>query len=127
MPYQNARHLRRLAVAKVEPGDTAAALALDAGAAANVAAVLVLGVAAGPIFPALVATTPRRLAARHTANAVGFQVAAAAIGQSTLPAAVGIAAAGAGLEIMPVVLLATGLLLLAIHAILERVAPVLVE
>lgn len=105
----------------------AAVLVADAGTVTNVVAVLLLGVAAGPIFPALVATTPRRLAARHTANAVGFQVAAAAVGQSLLPAAVGVAAAAAGLEIMPIVLLGTGLLLLATHAMLERVAPVLVD
>jgi fucose permease len=77
------------------------ALALDLGAAVNVAAIALMGLAAGPIFPSLIAETPRRVASVHTANAVGVSVAAAAAGQSLLPAGIGIAADSMGLEAIP--------------------------
>jgi fucose permease len=96
-------------------------LALDLGPAATLLAVAILGSGAGPIFPSLIATTPRRLGAAHTANAVGFQVAAAALGQSLLPALVGMLAARAGLEVVPLALASLSLLLLGIHRLLESV------
>jgi fucose permease len=102
----------------------AAVLALDLGPAPTLAAVATLGIAAGPVFPTLMATTPERLAAAHTANAVGFQVAAAAVGQSLLPALVGTLADGLGLETLPIALLAGASLLAAVHERLDRTAPV---
>ena len=44
-----------------------------------------IGLALAPIFPSLIATTPERLGTAHTANGVGFQIAAAVLGQSLLP------------------------------------------
>ena len=41
-----------------------------------------MGVSLAPIFPSLIATTPARLGAVHTANGVGLQIAAAVLGQS---------------------------------------------
>jgi fucose permease len=87
----------------------AAALWIDVNAAATTAAVAVLGFACGPIFPSLIATTPDRVGAAHTANTVGFQVAAAALGQSMLPAGVGVLAQRAGIEIVPQVILLSSL------------------
>jgi fucose permease len=100
-----------------------AALALDAGPGVGLAAAAALGLAAGPIFPALVATTPHRLAAAHARNAVGFQVAAAAAGQSLLPAAAGVLADSFGLTTIPAVLLSLSVLLAVSHRLLERWAP----
>jgi fucose permease len=83
-----------------------------------------LGFASGPIFPSLIATTPRRFPQAHSANAVGLQVAAAAVGQSILPASVGVLADSFGLEVIPTALLSAALLLLAVYAVLQTVAPV---
>jgi len=59
-----------------------------------------MGLAAAPVFPSLIATTPARLGSAHTGNAVGFQIAAAAIGQSLIPALTGLLAGRLGLEIV---------------------------
>ncbi len=95
----------------------AALLALDLGAAASLIAAAALGFCAAPIFPALIGATPRRLGPAHTANAVGVQVAAAALGQSSLPALSGVLAAHAGLELIPAALLTFALGLFAVNAL----------
>ena len=91
-------------------------LALDLGVGPSVAVAALLGFALAPVFPALIAMTPSRLGAAHTANLVGIQVAAAALGQSTLPALLGHAAEVAGLESVPRLLLGLALGLLLVHA-----------
>jgi fucose permease len=78
------------------------------------------GAACGPVFPSLMAMTPARAGAAHTANAVGFQVATAALGQSLLPGLVGVAARARGLEVIGPLLFAAALALLALHAALAR-------
>jgi fucose permease len=93
----------------------AALLALRLGPVATLAAVALLGLVAGPVFPSLIATTPARVGEAHVANAIGFQVAAAALGQSLLPALAGILAERAGLEILGPLLLGAGLALFLIH------------
>jgi fucose permease len=93
----------------------AALLALRLGPVATFTAVALLGLAAGPVFPSLIATTPARVGEAHAANAIGFQVAAAALGQSLLPALAGVLAERAGLEVLGPLLLAAGLALLLIH------------
>ncbi|HWQ36558.1 MAG TPA: MFS transporter [Blastocatellia bacterium] len=90
-----------------------------------------IGVASGPVFPSLIATTPARLGERHTANGVGFQIAAAVLGQSLLPALAGVLARQFGLEIIGPALLAAAVALLALHealpvatSVLTRTAPI---
>jgi fucose permease len=101
-------------------GAAAALLALDLAPAANLAAAAGLGFLAAPIFPALIGATPARLGPAHTANAVGVQVAAAALGQSLLPALTGVLAARLGLELLPRALVALALGLLAVDALVRR-------
>lgn len=74
-----------------------------------------MGLAAAPIFPALIATTPARLGARHATHSIGFQIAAAVLGQSLLPGTIGLLAQAAGLEVVSPVLLGAALLLLGLH------------
>jgi fucose permease len=81
-----------------------------------------IGVACGPIFPSLIAATPARLGAPHAANAVGFQVAAAAIGQAFLPWATGWLARICGLAVLGPVLVVLAVALAAIHELLARSA-----
>ena len=78
-----------------------------------------MGLASAPVFPSLIAATPMRLGPAHTSNGVGFQIAAAVLGQSLLPALVGLLAGRFGLEIVPPVLFIAGVLLFALFQALE--------
>lgn len=100
-----------------------ALVALDLGRAPTLVGLAALGFSCGPIFSALVATTPLRLGGAHTANAVGFQVAAAALGQSLLPTTFGIAAAARGIHVLPYLILGSTLALLVAYELLAAVAP----
>jgi fucose permease len=83
-----------------------------------------LGLSSAPIFPSLIATTPERLGRQHTASGVGFQIAAAVLGQSLLPALIGVLARQFTLEIIGPALLVAALILFALHeAILALGAP----
>src|SRR5260370_39290393 len=70
------------------------------------AAMAVLGVVQAPVYPALVTLTPSQFGSTHTANAVGFQVAAGVVGGAGLPALMGVLAQGFGLETIVPTLLA---------------------
>jgi fucose permease len=73
-----------------------------------------MGLASAAVFPSLIATTPERLGEANTANGVGFQIAAAVLGQSLLPAIVGLMASRFGLEIIGPSLFAAAILLLVL-------------
>jgi fucose permease len=98
---------------------------LNAGAAWTSLGVLLAGLASGPIFPSLVATTPARLGHRHAANAVGFQIAASAVGLSVLPGLVGVAADRFGVESIARLVAALAFLLVIVYRMLDRAAPVI--
>jgi fucose permease len=74
-----------------------------------------MGFAAAPVFPSLIATTPGRLGAMHTANGVGLQIAAAVLGASLLPAVLGMLAHRLGLEVIGPGLFVVALLLLTLY------------
>lgn len=101
----------------------AGVLILGPGVRLSLGAVAVLGFACGPIFPSLISTTALRVGQAHTPNTVGFQVAAAALGQSFLPAGVGVLAERLGLEIVPRGILLAALLLLAICEMMATLRP----
>lgn len=77
-----------------------------------------MGLAAAPIFPTLIATTPARLGQAHAANSIGFQIAAAVLGQSLLPGTIGSLAHAFGLQIVSPVLLTAALALLVCYEVL---------
>ena len=105
--------LLRASLAAIVGG--AALVTLDLGGAATLAGLVVLGLAMAPIFPSMIATMPARLGPRHAANGVGFQVAAASLGQSLLPAFVGLLVAKKGLESVGPALVVGGAALLLLH------------
>jgi fucose permease len=73
-------------------------------------AMALLGVVQAPVYPALVTLTPSQFGSTHTANAVGFQVAAGVVGGAGVPALMGVLAQGFGLEtIVPTLLAAAAL------------------
>lgn len=98
----------------------AALIAFDPFRAASPIGLALLGFACGPIFPSLIAATPRRFGAAHAANAVGFQVAAAALGQALIPWLVGGIAQRSSLEVLGPVLLGLAVALIAMHELLAR-------
>ena len=73
-----------------------------------------MGLWSAPVFPLLIATTPARLGLAHTRNGVGFQIAAAVLGQSLLPALIGVLAGKYGLEIIGPALLVAAVVLFAL-------------
>jgi fucose permease len=77
-----------------------------------------MGLSCAPIFPCLIATTPQRLGAAHTANGVGWQIAAAVLGQSLLPSLLGILARHYSLEMVGPALLAMAFGLLVLYEVL---------
>ena len=94
--------------------------ALNLGAFATVVGLTTSGFAMAPIFPSLIAMTPARLGARHTGNAVGFQVAAAILGAAGLPSLVGVLVGRFGLEAVGWSVLAAALGLITLHEVLQR-------
>ncbi len=85
--------------------------------------VALAGCACGPIFPLLVAITPSRLGPAHAANAVGFQIAAAAVGLSVLPGTVGVAATRWGIETIAFLCFGFAVLLVLMCEASLRTAP----
>ena len=92
--------------------------------AVMLAGVALAGSACGPIFPTLVATTPLRLGAAHTPNAVGIQIAASGLGLSVVPALVGVIADATGVGTIALLFVGLAILLLVVYDALERIAPV---
>ncbi len=74
-----------------------------------------IGFALAPIFPLLVAQTPGRLGAGHATHAIGFQIAAANVGSSVLPALAGGLAQWLGLEVIGPFVLVLAVALLLLH------------
>jgi fucose permease len=82
-----------------------------------------MGLASAPVFPAMISATPLRLGEAHIANGVGFQIAAAVLGQSLLPTVVGVLAGRIGLEVIGPTLLIAACLLLGLFEALTSVSP----
>lgn len=97
---------------------------LDPLPGSALAGLALLGLACGPIFPTLIASTPARVGRDLADATVGFQVAGAAVGQAGFPALLGVAIAALGLEVVPPALVAAALALAALCAALERVSRV---
>ena len=119
--WRAARLLLRLCLLGIALG--AALIWLNLANLSSFLGLALMGFAAGPIFPSMIAATPRRLGEAHTANAVGFQIAAAVLGQSLLPATVGIVANRLGLESVGPSLLLAAVLLIALHESLRFAGP----
>jgi fucose permease len=107
----------RLALRGLVAAAVSIAIPLSAGAA--IFGFALLGFAAGPVFPSLMAGTVGRMGDEHSGNAIGFQVAAAALGQSLLPAVMGIAARRFGLDLLGPFLIVAAVALLAVHTRLK--------
>jgi len=85
-----------------------------------VLALIFTGFAHGPIFPVEILLTPRRFGTGHTANVVGFEIAAANVGGAILPAFVGILVAKWDLSAVPPAILVFSLVLYVCIEMLRR-------
>lgn len=92
----------------------AALLWLGSTAAASLLGLMAIGVALAPIFASLISLTPQRVGAAHADSAIGFQVAAAALGGAAVTAAIGSLAQRFGLEVIGLAVLLASLALLAL-------------
>lgn len=113
-----ADRLLRLCIAGMGAG--AALLWLQPTPALGFLGLGLIGFGAAPVFPTLIATTPARLGETHTANAVGFQVAASVLGYAALPSLVGVLSRHFSLEVIGPSLLVTAGVLLALFEVLVR-------
>lgn len=79
---------------------------------------MLLGLGHAPIFASLISLTPRRVGTAHADSAIGFQVAAAALGGAVLTALAGLAARSAGLEVIGAAIVLYGVVLLVLYELL---------
>ena len=84
------------------------------------AALIVAGFAHGPVFPLGILLTPRRFGAALTATVVGFEIAAANVGGALLPGLMGVAVGLTDLAVLPPILVANSLVLMAAIEMLSR-------
>jgi fucose permease len=82
------------------------------------AGLLLMGLSLAPVYPTLMARTPARLGTGLAQHAIGFQVSAAVLGSSLLPAFVGVLIASAGLGAISVMALGLSLAFLLVHELL---------
>ncbi|MEP6593367.1 MAG: MFS transporter, partial [Acidobacteriota bacterium] len=112
------RQIMRAAVAAIAVAT--ALILVNVNTATTAAGLLLAGLAAGPIFPSLIATTPVRVGKDHAANTVGFQIAASAIGLSVIPGLVGLAAGRLGMETIARLFVVLAGVLIVMYGFLER-------
>jgi fucose permease len=79
-----------------------------------------LAFALAPLFPAMISSTEERVSPEHTANAIGFQIAAAGLGVAIVPGIAGVLAQRLSLEIVPVVLVVVCVMMLFMYELLLR-------
>lgn len=84
---------------------------------ASLLAVPLTGLAIAPIFPALVSETSGRVGTRFSANTIGMQMAASALGIALVPGVTGVLARQLSLEMIPVSLMILLAALLGLHIV----------
>ena len=109
------------AVAGVALG--AAVMSVPGPGAVAVAGMVLLGLAAAPVFPLLTLTTAQRLSgadSAETTRLVAWQVAASTVGSAVLPSGFGLALGAVNAVALAPLLLAMALLMWGVYALLSR-------
>ena len=109
------------AVAGVPAG--AVLMTVPAPGLVAVAGMMLLGLAAAPVFPLLTLTTADRVGAPGATAVVSLQVAASAVGSVALPSGVGLAIGASGAGVLGPALLACGLAMCSVYWLALRPAP----
>ena len=97
-------------------------LALGASVWLSLLALALIGLAYGPIFPAMMSTTLQRVGARDFNNAMGLQISSAALGMMVLPGSIGLLASKTSLSTYPWALLAVTAVLWAVYQLANRMS-----
>jgi len=97
---------------------------LGGASSLSFAGLALMGIALAPVFPSLISATPLRLREEHITNSVGFQIAAAVLGQALLPTFIGVLCGRFGLEVIGPTLLAAACMLLGLFEVLTSVSPI---
>jgi MFS family permease len=101
----------------------AAFMTVPGPAALGVIGMMILGLAAAPIFPLMTLTTAKRLrttSVARTTQMVSLQVSTSAIGAAALPGAMGLAIGALNARILAPLLLALSLAMWGVYALLSR-------
>jgi fucose permease len=101
----------------------AALMTMPGPGALGVIGMMILGLAAAPIFPLMTLTTAKRLrttSVARTTQMVSLQVATSAIGAAALPAGMGLAIGVLDARILAPLLLALSLAMWGVYALLSR-------
>jgi fucose permease len=106
---------RVLAIAVIGIPAGAVLMTVPAPAFVAVAGLLLLGLAAAPVFPLVTLTTADRVVAGTATTAVTLQVAASAVGSAALPSGVGLAIGAMSARALAPSLLALGLAMCAVY------------
>jgi fucose permease len=101
----------------------AALLGWKSLAGAGFVGLALFGFSISPIFALMVTSTQERLGPVHAPNAIGLQVAAAALGVGVLPGLAGVLAKRLGLEVIPQFLLAVTLMMIVLFEAIHRHRP----
>jgi fucose permease len=110
-----------IAIAGVPAG--ALLMTVPGPAALAVAGMMLLGLAAAPVFPLLTLTTADRVGEDGAEMAVGLQTAASAIGSAALPSGIGLVIGVAGAQVTGPALLVLGLAMCAVYGLALRPPP----
>ena len=110
---------RVLAAAVVGIPTGAALMTVPGPGSLAVAGLMILGLAAAPVFPLLTLMTPQ-WAGPRTTRMVSLQVAASAVGSAALPAGLGLAIGAVSARILAPSLLVLGLAMGGLYALLSR-------
>ena len=98
----------------------AALLWQSASDSLNLIGLALIGLSSAPMFPTLIAETRQRVEPRHSANAIGFQIAASGLGTSLIPGAMAWLAAHTVVGVIGALPLIGVLMVLALHEVAVR-------
>ena len=90
-------------------------VALPAPAWVAVVGLMLVGLAAAPVFPLLTLTTAERVGQQHADRAIGVQIGAAGLGGAALPAAIGVLLSRVDVEVLGPSLVTLSVALLALY------------
>ncbi|MBC7801860.1 MAG: MFS transporter [Gemmatimonadaceae bacterium] len=86
----------------------------------SLAGLMTIGFSLAPVFASLISLTPARVGPAHATAAIGFQIAATALGGAALTGLVGVLTRSFGLEVIGLAILVFAVILLALHEALVR-------
>ena len=88
----------------------------------NLIAVVFIGVAIAPVFPAMISGTIQRVGSEFASNTIGIEMACASLGVGILPSTMGILARNFSLEIIPVYLLFLFIVLFSLYILAVKIS-----